>query len=412
MNIDLILLLVFALLLGILMYVKREKVIVEKIAFPLIYIVMYKTKWGLELMDKIAKKFPRFTKAFGSIGVVFGFLTMVLIFSVLTVKVFGFLFNGDPTPIAPLLPGIETAPGLPILGFWHWIISIFILATVHEFSHGWLARLHDIKVKSSGFAVLSIFLPVVPAAFVEPDEEQLNKVSKWKQLEVLAAGSFSNYVTAALFLVLFLFVVAPAFGSTIQSEGVIIVGLQEGYPAELSGITAGEEVLKVNGVDVNNINEFFDGLRNLKPGDNVELMTNVSSYMITTVEPPENFVSRIAFWKDAKGYLGIIPSPITSGFKEGQEILGKVLSWVSLLFYWLFTINLAVGMFNMLPLGPIDGGKMFLIVSNTLIKNEKKARKVWLFVSFFCLALILIGLMPFILKLLNFMFGPVVRLIF
>ena len=163
---------------------------------------------------------------------------------------------------------------------------------------------------------------------------------------------------------------------------------------------------------MNSLNDFFDALGNVKIGEEVSLVTNASAYMITTVESPENFVDRIAFWKDGRGYLGVVPSSIKSDFKEGQENLGKVLSWVSLLFYWLFTINLAVGMFNMLPLGPIDGGKMFLIVSNSVVKNEKKARKIWMFVSFFCLALILIGLMPFILKLLNFMFSPVIGLFF
>ncbi len=412
MNLDLILLVVFALLLGLLMYIKREKVAVEKIAFPFIYIVMYKTKIGIDLMDKIAKKFPKFTKIFGFLGVIFGFLTMTIIFVILTIKVYGFLFNGEPTPIAPLLPGVQAAPGVPILGFWHWIISIFILATVHEFSHGWLARLYDIKVKSSGFAVLGILLPIVPAAFVEPDEEKLNKVSRWKQLEVLAAGSFSNYLTALLFLILFLFVAAPLFSSTIHSEGVIVRDVQENYPANLSGMKTGEEILKVNNIDINNLDKFYDLVSGIKPGDEIKVLTNVSSYTLIAVEQPENFINRIAFWKDEYGYIGLITSPKISDFEDGKELLGKTLSWIGLLFYWLFTINLAVGMFNMLPLGPIDGGKMFLILSNVLIKNEKKAKKLWIFVSFFCLALILLGLMPFIFKLFNFIFGPVIGLIF
>ena len=412
MNLDLVLLLVFALLLGLLMYIKRDKVAVEKIVFPLIYIIMYKTKIGLEFMDKVAKRFPKFTRAFGFLGVIFGFLTMIIIFVVLTVKVYGFLFNGDPTPIAPLLPGIQATPEIPILGFWHWIISIFILATVHEFSHGWLARLHDVKVKSSGFAVLSIFLPVVPAAFVEPDEEKLNKISRWKQLEVLAAGSFSNYIVAFLFLILFLFAAAPALSSTIYNEGIIVREVHDDYPANLSGMNIGEEILSINNIEVNNFDGYYKIIKDIKPGDQINILTNVSSYSITTIEPPENFFSRIAFWRESKGYIGVTLSVINSDFEDGKELLGKILSWISLLFYWLFTINLAVGMFNMLPLGPIDGGKMFLIFSNVLIKNEKKAKKLWVFISFFCLALILLGLMPFIFKLFNFLFGSVIGLIF
>jgi membrane-associated protease RseP (regulator of RpoE activity) len=411
-NIDLVLLLIFAIVLGIVMYFNRDKVKLEKIAFPLIYVLMYKTKIGLELMDKIAKKFPRFTAVFGFLGIIFGYLTMALIFVVLTVKVYDFLFNGTPTPIAPLLPGIQTVPGIPVLSFWHWIISIFILAGIHEFSHGLLARLHDIKLKSSGFAVLSVFLPVVPAAFVEPDEEQLNKRSKRQQLEVLAAGSFSNYVTAAIFLVLFLFVITPVFGSTIESEGVVIVGVYEDYPANLSGVVAGEEIWNVNGKNIQDIEDFFVSLEDVGPGDNVELTTNVSSYSIVTAEKPKDFMDKLAFWREERGYLGVVPSAITVDYKDGFKIIGKTLSWFSLLFYWIFTINLAVGMFNMLPLGPIDGGRMFYIAALFFVKDEKKAKKIWTFVSFFCLALIIVGLMPFILKLLGFVFGPLINLVF
>ena len=412
MNLDLILLLAFAMLLGCIMYFNRKRVVLEKIAFPLIYIVMYKTKLGLELMDKLAKKFPKFTKIFGFLGVVFGFLTMAVIFVLLTVKVYDFLFNNTPTPIAPLLPGIQTVPGIPVLGFWHWIISIFVLAVVHEFSHGWLARLYDIKVKSSGFAVLGIILPVVPAAFVEPDEAQLNNASKRKQLEILAAGSFSNYVAALIFLLLFLFIAVPALSSTIYSEGVVIAKSLDGYPANLSGLSDGDRVLRVNEIEINNINDFYNVLKEVGPGDGVHIETNVSSYDLIAAKAPKSFMNKLTFWKKERGYLGVLPLSLKSDFKEGYKILGEILSWISLLLYWLFTINLAVGMFNMLPLGPIDGGKMFLVAANFLLKDEKKARKLWTFISLFCLALIVIGMAPFLFKFFKFVFGPLIGLFF
>ena len=64
MNIDLILLFVFAIILGLVMLINKTKIKIEKIAFPLIYILMYRTKWGLNLMDKIARKYPRFVNFF------------------------------------------------------------------------------------------------------------------------------------------------------------------------------------------------------------------------------------------------------------------------------------------------------------------------------------------------------------
>jgi membrane-associated protease RseP (regulator of RpoE activity) len=410
MNIDLILLFVFSIILGIVMLINKKKIKIEKIAFPLIYILMYRTKLGLNLMDKIAKKFPRSVKIFAFSGIVMGYISMFAIFILLTIKVYDFLFNGTPSPIAPLLPGVQTIPGIPVLGFWHWIISIFILAGIHEFSHGLVARLYNIKLKSSGFAVMSIGLPIIPAAFVEPDEKEMASKSTKEQLGVLAAGSFSNYLTAILFLVLFLFVVAPVFSSTIESKDVLVAGTMEGYPAEKIGL--GEEILFVNDYEIKDTGDFLESLKDLKENEAVNIVTNASSYNIVSTVAPESFINKIMFWKESKGYLGIIPVAGSSGFKEGMEIVGGILSWISLLFYWVFTINLAVGMFNMLPLGPVDGGKMFYLAALFFIKDENKAKKVWTAVSLFCLALILVGLLPFFLKLLGFVFNPLVNLFF
>jgi membrane-associated protease RseP (regulator of RpoE activity) len=68
---------------------------------------------------------------------------------------------------------------------------------------------------------------------------------------------------------------------------------------------------------------------------------------------------------------------------------------VCLLIGWIFIANLGVGLFNLLPLGPVDGGRMFLLASLALFKNnEKKAKRLWLIVSFFTLGLIAISILP------------------
>ena len=160
MNFDLLMLLIFAIALALLMYVKRQKVKVEKILFPVVYMILYRTKLGLKLMDKLGRKHERFVRIFGVVGIVLGFVGMIFILVVLSFGIWKFLFANGPAPVGLLLPGVKTAPGLPVLSFWHWIIAIFILAGVHEFNHGLLSRAWRVKVKSSGFAVFSIFLPL------------------------------------------------------------------------------------------------------------------------------------------------------------------------------------------------------------------------------------------------------------
>ena len=46
---------------------------------------------------------------------------------------------------------------------------------IHEFSHGILARVENVKINSIGLLLFAI----IPGAFVEPDEEKLNICQNW-----------------------------------------------------------------------------------------------------------------------------------------------------------------------------------------------------------------------------------------
>ncbi|MAG45250.1 MAG: hypothetical protein CMH63_00565 [Nanoarchaeota archaeon] len=400
-NYDLVLLFVFGLVLMGVMLLNKKKVHVEKILFPLVYMVMYRTKIGLNLMDRMAKKHPRIIGVFATLGIVISFIGMVAILILLVKGVYSFLFLDAPPPVAPLFPGVQTVPGLPVLGFFHWILAIFILAGVHEFSHGLVARLYNLKVKSSGFAVFSFLLPIIPAAFVEPDEEELNNSKKKVQHGVLAAGSFSNLITAGIFFLLFIFVLTPLASAVTVNEGVIIKGVNENSPAFEVGIGENELMLELDGNGIGDLGDFIENLKDLQPGDVVELKTNESEYSLIAAEHPSN----------ERGYLGVNVSPEKVYIDEKYGFWGEVISWMALLFFWVFVANLGVGLFNLLPMGPLDGGKMFYLVALSIFKKERVAKKVWMGVSFFCLALIVISLAPFLSRFLAFMFGIVTGLL-
>lgn len=92
-NFDLLMLLGFAIILGLIMLVNRHKVKVEKILFPLVYMVLYRTKIGLNLMDKFGRKHERLVRIVGEIGVVLGFLGMFAILIMLIIGVYKFLLK-------------------------------------------------------------------------------------------------------------------------------------------------------------------------------------------------------------------------------------------------------------------------------------------------------------------------------
>ena len=397
-NYDILFAIVFYAVLLIYYFTHKEKFEVQGKIF-----VMYKTQLGIKLMDKIAGFSPRLLNFLGGLGILVGFLGMFAITFVLIKGTIDLLTIKDAVPvIAPVLPGVEV-PGLPTLGFWHWIFAILIVATIHEFSHGILARLHGIKVNSSGFA----FLGPILAAFVEPDEEEMEKSSKYKQLSVFAAGPWSNVLTGLVFFVLSVFVVSPIGMDMMDFEGVRIVEAIEGYPSFESGLKAGDVVTEINGAEVTTTDSFVDVLKEVKPGDEINIKTEAEEFNLVADENPNDV---------EKGYIGVSVAPASSEIKEEViskygSVLPSLFLWFVRLIEWLFLISIGIGLANLLPLGPVDGGRMVLTGLSFFIKKEKNLMKVWSLISFFVLALIIINLWPYIVKLLAFMFGPIVALI-
>ena len=89
----------------------------------------------------------------------------------------------------------------------------------------------------------------------------------------------------------------------------------------------------------------------------------------------------------------------------------KVFQWFQLLLIWLFIINIGIGLFNLLPLGPVDGGRMFYVAALAIFKKEDKAAKALSVVSILCLALIVINMIPWLTKFFTWLWGGVSFLI-
>ncbi|MBT4334261.1 site-2 protease family protein [archaeon] len=405
MNIDLILLLIFGVTLLILMILGRKNAELEKIAFPFLYLYMYKTKIGLKAMDTISKKFKKSLGYVGTISIITGFIGMFTILSYLLFGTYKFFFQNQPSPIQLLLPGVVQVPGIPNLSFFHWIIAIFVLAGVHEFSHGVFARLRKIKIKSSGFAIFGVILPIIPAAFVEPDEKQLANASKKTQLEVLSAGAFANIVTAALTFLLFIFLIAPAANSTMDYVGVQIAGFDEISPTMESGMQVGEEIVMIQGNEITRIEDFISAIGKVEPYERITIQTENSTYNVLTAEHPED---------SERAYLGVQVTPSKQTYRA--DLLQKVgmfplqvLTWIKLMFFWIFVANLGVGLFNLLPISILDGGRMSYIALEKIMKDEKKAEKIWKVISTSLLAIILILLLP---QFYNLLIAPIIGLLF
>lgn len=391
MNYDLISLGIFYLVLIALFILYKRRFSIQGL------IVLYKTKFGLKLMGRLSR-----TKALEYVGIaslLAGIAGMIFIFVFLARETFKLLLvPGTQPALAPVLPGIEIQ-GAPALSFWHWIIAILIVACVHEFSHGIMAKRYNIPLLSSGFA---FFGPII-GAFVEPDENEIKKLRTRKQLAIFSMGPFMNIIAGLAAIAL---ITAGMGLASFQPDGITVNELLEGYPMQETGLTVPFTIASINGIETNSANDFINATKDLVPGDRVKVGVigqNMGQpekiYEITAASNPQNA---------SKAFFGIgkLEQKISSPYQLLNKLLPFV-EWIYLLFIWLFIINIGVGLFNLLPLGPLDGGRMFYALALRITKNEAKAKKILSIASMLCILFVLINLLPWINKLIVWLAGLV-----
>lgn len=228
--VDLILLFLFTLFLGIFLYVNRKHLGKEG------SLILYRTKWGVKLINYVGKKYKRTLKFLSYVSITLGYILMVVILILIFQTVYLYLTTPiakviKAPPIVPLIPYFPQIFGLqsffPPFYFTYFIIAIIIVATLHEFSHGIFAKRYGIKIKSTGFAFLKYF-PAIFGAFVEQDDKQMSKKKKLEQMAVLSAGVFANIIITLLFFLLligfFHFAFSP-MGVSFDSYSYSAVGI-------------------------------------------------------------------------------------------------------------------------------------------------------------------------------------------
>jgi len=238
---DVVFLVVFSLFVFNFLHKRRKKLDKEG------WLYLYRTSWGIKFIEYIGEKYPGTLKALSYLAVFTGYILMILI-----MYFFGFIIYvyakmpqvATITKIPPIFPLIPYLPNLfkldflPPFFFTYWIIIIALIAIVHEFGHGIFARFYNVRVKSTGFGFLGPFL----AAFVEPDEKDMQAKKIFPQLAILSAGVLMNVITAFIFICIIWTFLALAF----TPIGVTFDGYTfKQIPAS--------EVYSVNGIPTSNV---------------------------------------------------------------------------------------------------------------------------------------------------------------
>jgi len=310
-------------------------------------ILMRRTKKMRGWIDYIANLSPKFWRWSMNIGIpiaVFGMAFMVYTI-IISLEV---MFQKPTTAL--LLPGVDI-PGSPIfIPIFAGIIALILLMVVHEFGHGILARAQGVRIKSIGV----ILLAILPGAFVELEEEDVEKAKRAVKLRIYAAGSMFNLGLAAIAWVVVIVLTSSFIPYAFQSDGLKIISVTPNGPSE-GILQEGMVVSSINGYSVNNRTSYTELILNkTKPGDQMTYVTDKGTYTITATGQPSN--QSIAY-PGTRSETHLVVKP------DVAQTYGDIIPWflynLSDVCYWVYALNLMVGLFNLLPMKPLDGGHIF-----------------------------------------------------
>ena len=325
-----------------------------EINFPTI---MWKTKRFHNVIEKIANFSPRFWKWFMNVGIIISFIAMFFI----TYSLIQSLSTLIEAPaVSIVLPGVEMPGSTIYVPLGYGLISLATVLIVHEFSHGILSRVEKINIKSVGLLLFTI----LPGAFVEPDEEELVKSSKLSQLRVYAAGSMANITLAIVALLIFSAVGTYGIPNTFDENGIEIDRVVSDSPA--NGVLKEGMILEsINNHTIKDSNDYMEVVETFVPGERVSIGTDQGIYNLTLSENPSN---------SSRGFVGVQVANHFEIKESVSSVFGDTIPWIlfeiSTLTQWIFILNLGVGLFNLLPVKPLDGGRMFEIVLSYKLKEE------------------------------------------
>lgn len=301
---------------------------------------------------------------------------------------------------------------------WPYLVAVFLflfMIVIHEFGHFLAAKLLGVRVNefSVGFGP-AIFnrkgketlysLRAVPFGgfcAMEGEDEGSNdpkafcNKSAWRRLIIIVAGAFCNLVFG---LVLVSFILAPAnrFITT------TVDGFHENSVSQNS-LEVGDKILKINGRSVYSVNDLSYCLSNIE-GDTLKMVverdgkkTSMDVKFNTETHEGINYVTIDFYLKTVPKTLGsFLSQTFTRTFSYAKIVWFSLIDLLTgkfgisqmsgpvgvtavigtaaktglsdlLPIIALITINL--GVFNMLPVPALDGGRAFFILVEMIIRR-------------------------------------------
>lgn len=242
------------------------------------------------------------------------------------------------------------------------------------------------------------------------EQDNFQARGPWSRLAIIAAGPIANFILCLLIL----FVAAVSFGVQSSEVQPRIGPLQTGMPAQKAGLHAGDRILSVNGKTVAGGDQLVTTIHNSlhKPlRITFNHNGNVSSVTVTPIQCPQTpkpvgclgfypvaVYERVSlraaagatvanFAQIAQQTFGSLSLLVRHPREYGSQVSGVVgmgqaamtiqdFGWGPY-FFFAALISFALGVFNLLPLPALDGGRAAFVVAELVrgkpVDPEKEA---------------------------------------
>lgn len=299
------------------------------------------------------------------------------------------------------------------------IIIFLLVILIHEFGHFIVAKMNGVSVlefsigmgpklfqKESNGTLYSLrVLPVGGYCQLEGEDEEndspnsLNNQSPLVRLKVILAGAIMNFILAFILLILLMSV------SRVSTE---ISGVIKDSPAYSSGIQTGDKIVSINGKNINDGEELLENIKESQGDLNIRVIRDSQSKNIKVTPRLENNVRKIGV--NFQEEYNIKNFSLIKGFKKGvitflnlTEMLYKFLGMlitgqlglggvsgpvgvvkeignaaktgVANLIFLLAYININLGVFNLLPIPALDGGRAIFILIEMIFGKKISQEK-------------------------------------
>ncbi len=287
----------------------------------------------------------------------------------------------------------------------HFIVAKLSKIKVEEFGMGLPPRLFGIKRGDTTYTINAIPL----GAFVKTAGEDNPEVpdglagkSPWIRLGVYVAGPAANIILAFILIAVSLMI--PMQVITGSESGVQVVQVVDGGPAQLAGIQEDDIIYKI---DDRRIETYTDMQESITPDKEISVFVEREGSRdlpaITLTPGPEGTIGIYYTWpkpyitemhscslgqsllisgkfmisfpgllKDSLSLAKEDPGSALVGPVGVAQLTGEMLSsGVSALIFLAALISIGIGIFNLIPIPPLDGGGMLVAIIEGIRRGRR-----------------------------------------